>query len=164
MAKASKTKKKTSKLEKEPSLTAALHAVTRSARTHLARHLVRSGLYAGQESIVEIIDANGTIASGEIARKLGVRAPTITKSLTRLEEQGFIARTQHKADKRIVVVSLTKQGRTALKKARKATRKAEKQILAGLSQKQIKQVSRAITHMSSNMEESQAKPAKKAAK
>ena len=75
-----------------------LQSTARQSRTHMARHLLDSGLYAGQEQIINLIGANKSMSSGEIARALGVRPPTITKSIARLQEQGFVERTTGHAD------------------------------------------------------------------
>lgn len=130
-----------------------LQAVARQSRTHMARHLLDTGIYAGQEQIINLIAANKSLSSGEIARALGVRPPTITKSIARLQEQGFVERTTGHADGRIVRVSLTKAGKKILKKVNRATLKAEKQTLSKLSPKQQKQLRKALDTMAENLNE-----------
>ena len=128
-----------------------LQAVARQSRTHMARHLLDTGLYAGQEQIINLIATHKSLSSGEIARALGVRPPTITKSIARLQEQGFVERTTGHSDGRIVRVSLTKSGRKILKKVNKATRKAEKQTLSKLTLKQQKQLRKSLNVMAENL-------------
>jgi len=128
-----------------------LQAVARQSRTHMARHLLDTGIYAGQEQIIGLIATHKSLSSGEIARALGVRPPTITKSIARLQEQGFVERTTGHADGRIVRVSLTKAGKKILKKVRKATQKAEKQTLSKLTPKQQKQLRKSLELMADNL-------------
>ncbi len=129
-----------------------LQSVARQARTHMARHLLGSGLYAGQEQIINLIAENQSMTSGEIARALGVRPPTITKSIMRLQEQGFVERTTGHEDGRIVRVSLTDAGWQILKKVNKATRKAQRQALKNLTGKQQKQLRRSLDILMNNLQ------------
>ena len=103
-----------------------LQSVARQSRTHMARHLLDTGLYAGQEQIINLIAMHKSLSSGEIARALGVRPPTITKSIARLQEQGFVERTTGHSDGRIVRVSLTKSGNEILKKSKQSDAKSRK--------------------------------------
>lgn len=128
-----------------------LQSVARQSRTHMARHLLDTGLYAGQEQIINLIAMHKSLSSGEIARALGVRPPTITKSIARLQEQGFVERTTGHSDGRIVRVSLTKSGNEILKKVNKATRKAEKQALSKLTSKQQKQLRKSLNLMAESL-------------
>lgn len=159
MAKKSKSSKRD---KEESSILVQLQAVARQSRTHMARHLLDSGLYAGQEQIVKLIAQHGSLSSGEIARSLGVRPPTVTKSIARLQEQGFVERTRGDDDGRIVRVSLTKAGLKTLKKADKAARKTEKQSLRKLSTKQQRQLSKALEKIAENLEIQEKRAQKKA--
>lgn len=138
-----------------------LQAVARQSRTHIARHLLDTGIYAGQEQIINLIASHESLSSGEIARALGVRPPTITKSIARLQEQGFVERTTGHADGRIVRVSLTKAGKKILKKVNKASLKAEKQTLRKLTSKQRKQLLKSLDLMAKNLDDRDKKSQKK---
>lgn len=129
-----------------------LQAVARQSRTHIARHLLETGIYAGQDQIINLIATHKSLSSGEIARALGVRPPTITKSIARLQEQGFVERTTGHPDGRTVRVSLTKAGKKILMKVNKATRKAEKQTLSNLTRKQQKRLRKSLDIMAENLD------------
>lgn len=145
----------------EGSLLNQLQAVARQSRTHMARHLLDTGIYAGQEQIINLIAAHKSLSSGEIARALGVRPPTITKSIARLQEQGFVERTKGHEDGRIVRVSLTKAGKKILKKVNRATKKAEKQVLGKLTLKRQKQLRNSLNSMAENLNAREQKAQKK---
>lgn len=139
-----------------------LQAVARQSRTHMARHLLDTGIYAGQEQIINLIATHKSLSSGEIARALGVRPPTITKSIARLQEQGFVERTKGHEDGRIVRVSLTKAGKKILKKVNKAIQKAEKQALSKLTSKRQKQLRKSLDSMAESLTDHDKKAHKKA--
>lgn len=74
------------------------------------------GLHAGQEMLLSILWGEEPLGPGAIASRLGVAAPTVTKMLRRLEEQGLVERTIDPNDARAVLVRTTEAG-MALKSA-----------------------------------------------
>lgn len=132
-------------------LVARLQEVARHARTHYARHLKDTGLHAGQERVIDVLAANGPMTPGALADILGVRPPTITKTIGRLQEQGFVERARSDADRRQVVVTLTAMGRNVLDTMQKSLTKAQKQTLKGLKKKERKQLDKILTKLEANL-------------
>ena len=64
----------------------------RSMRTALSHSLAESGLYAGQDGVILALAQEGSLTPGQIAQKLGVKAPTMTRTIGRMEAQGFVER------------------------------------------------------------------------
>jgi len=133
------------------SLLARLQEVARRGRTHYARHLLKTGLYAGQERIIEALASVETMTPGALAKTLGVRPPTITMTISRLEEQGFVARAASASDGRQVTVMLTEAGHDVLGAMKKAVAKAEKQALKGLKKKERKQLEKILAKIEDNL-------------
>jgi DNA-binding MarR family transcriptional regulator len=121
-------------------LTALLQAAARGARTVLATRLLAHGLYAGQEQVLLVLDEGGPQSLGDLADALGVRAPTITKTVARMETQGFLSRTASADDGRSVIISLTAPGREALRGARESLRETEALVFASLKKSDRKQL------------------------
>ena len=134
-------------------LLARLQEVARQGRTHFARHLLRTGLYAGQERIIEALAGVETATPGALASLLGVRPPTITKTIGRLEDQGFVARAASASDGRQVTVTLTDSGRQVVGAMKKAVAKAERQALKGLKKKERKQLEKILGKIEANLAE-----------
>jgi DNA-binding MarR family transcriptional regulator len=57
---------------------------------------------------------HGDLTIGELAALERVQPPTMTRKITFLEEGGYVVRRPHESDGRVVVVSLTDQGRATL--------------------------------------------------
>lgn len=112
-----------------------VNMIARVNRIHMAKELAGTGLYPGQEGVIEVLGAEGKLTPSEIAERLGVRPPTITKTISRLEEQGFVERTKSATDARQVHIRLTDEGKNLLKVIKKAMKRTEKRILAGLKKK-----------------------------
>ena len=65
----------------------------------------------------------GPLPVGELAAAAGLSPATVSQMVDHLEESGHVARTRSGADRRIVLVELTAQGREELKERRAAWRK-----------------------------------------
>ena len=67
----------------------ALATAARMMRTRTAALLAAEGLFAGQDVLLLTLGGEKRLEVGEIAERLGVRAPTVSKTLTRLTEAGL---------------------------------------------------------------------------
>ena len=114
MAKKSKTNNDKKNADDKPELFSQLAASARFSRTLLSRQLLSSGLYAGQDAVILALDANDGMSLSAIADQLGVRAPTMTKTINRLAAQGFVDKRDSETDARLSHVYLTVEGREAV--------------------------------------------------
>ncbi len=130
---------------------ARLHGVARSARTVLASRLLDHGFYAGQDQIMLALAQTDGQTPGELAEKLGVRPPTVTKTINRLSEQGFVDRRASTTDARQSHVFLTETGRSALSAIKRAVRKTEQNLLSGLTKKDRKRLRKLLGQLEANL-------------
>jgi DNA-binding MarR family transcriptional regulator len=72
-----------------------------------------SSLTMSEMHILEVIGKNPEQKMSELAMKLKVTLPTITVSMQRLEEKGFITRSRFGEDRRKVAAKLTGRGQKA---------------------------------------------------
>jgi DNA-binding MarR family transcriptional regulator len=128
-----------------------LHSAARLARTALASRLLDHGFYAGQDQIMLALDLADGQTPGQLATKLGVRPPTVTKTINRLQTQGFLEKRASEADARQAHVFLTDTGRDAIRSIEKSVRKTEKQALKGLDKKEQKTLSKLLARVESNL-------------
>ncbi|MGC3944247.1 MAG: MarR family transcriptional regulator [Chryseolinea sp.] len=128
-----------------------LHAAARLARTALAARLLAHGFYAGQDQIMLALDREDGQTPGNLAGRLGVRPPTITKTINRLQAQGFLEKRASDADARQAHIFLTGAGREAIRAIEKSVRKTEKQALKGLDKKDQKTLFKLLAHIEANL-------------
>lgn len=128
-----------------------LHSAARLARTALAGRLLDHGFYAGQDQIMLALDQSEGQTPGELASRLGVRPPTVTKTINRLQTQGFLDKRASEADARQAHIFLTDAGRDAIRAIEKSVRKTEKQALKGLDKKEQKALARLLARVESNL-------------
>ena len=87
-----------------------LAKVCRAHRGNVGELLAEVGLHVGQEMVlIELWEHDG-LRGGELAARLGVEPPTVTKMLRRLENCGFVVRRQDPDDARSFQVFLTEEG------------------------------------------------------
>ena len=128
-----------------------LHSAARLSRTALAARLLDHGFYAGQDQIMLALDNEDGQTPGQLAVRLGVRPPTITKTINRLQGQGFLDKRASEIDARQAHIFLTDTGRDAIRAIEKSVRKTEKQALKGLDKKEQKTLSKLLSRLEANL-------------
>jgi MarR family transcriptional regulator, organic hydroperoxide resistance regulator len=89
-----------------------LAQVCRSHRNRVDVALNEIGLHVGQEMMLLHLWADEGITQSQLAERLMVEPPTVTKALHRLERAGIIERRQDAEDARVSRVYLTEHGRS----------------------------------------------------
>lgn len=82
-------------------------------RLALERH-PENDLSLGQMAVLGLLLRRGELTIGELARLERVQPPSMTRTVSCLEELGHVARGPHESDGRVVVVTLTERGRSVV--------------------------------------------------
>lgn len=88
----------------------ALGNVVRTVRARLDRALQRSGLRLGQYQVLRHLWDEDGLTPREIADRLDVEMPTVTRTVQRMVRDGLVERQAHPDDARSVRIYLTKRG------------------------------------------------------
>ena len=132
-----------------------LQSAARLSRTALASRLVGHGLYPGQDQIMLALAEEDGQTPGRLATRLGVRPPTITKTINRLQSQGFLDKQASERDGRQAHVFLTESGRDAIKTIEKSVRKTQKLALKGLDKKEQKTLTKLLQRVEANLSDAE---------
>lgn len=76
-----------------------------------------TGLTTSQLLVLQLLESDGSLGAGQIAKELRLAKPTVTTILDHLEDRAMVTRRRGKSDRRQVVVSLTRSGRRSLSHA-----------------------------------------------
>jgi len=155
MARKNKSGEKKKSKGAPPDLFAALGQAARSSRSAMARQLIASGLYAGQDALMLALDEEDGQTPSAIAASLGVRAPTITKTINRLAEKGFVSKSASASDARRAHIHLTEEGRAAMASIRQAIAASEAAATAGLSGKEVRALVKLLRKVDRNLQRQQ---------
>ncbi|MGE7367612.1 MarR family winged helix-turn-helix transcriptional regulator [Neorhizobium sp. NPDC001467] len=155
------SKKKTDKKTKPPKKKGAYEAVdiapaitqaARSMRTALSHMLSESGLYAGQDGVITLLADEDGLTPGHLAEKLGVKAPTMTRTIGRMEAQGFLQRRADDRDGRLAKVHLTDLGRESVEQIRRSAAGCGERAAKGLSDKDVKTLIKLLRTVDENLQ------------
>ncbi len=132
-------------------LSGALVQASRSLRTALSRNLTATGLYAGQDGVILALSQRDGQTTGQLAQALGVKPPTMTRTVGRMEAQGFLIRREDAGDGRLSKVYLTEAGRSAVEVISASVAACDRQAAAGLSGKDVKALIRLLRVVETNL-------------
>jgi DNA-binding MarR family transcriptional regulator len=93
-------------------------SVMRLARRLRQLDLAADGVTLSQLSALYVLHHHGALTLGELAATERVQPPTMTRLVTRLEEDGYVRRVPHPTDRRIVVVEPTAEARRVVEASR----------------------------------------------
>ena len=123
------------------------HALSAATAAAFSRH----GVHEGQQFILRLLWAEDGQAPGEIARRLGLATPTVTRAATRMEAVGLLRREPHPGDRRLVRLVLTERGRSLEDVIGAETDKLTERALATFGQAEREALIRALTAIRRNL-------------
>lgn len=118
------------------------HALNQRARLFsksLNTYLVEHGLYSSQWSILFCLHNFGTMTQTQIWKYLNVEAPTVTRSLARMEKNGWVTRSQGE-DKRERLIELTDEAKNKFSIIKNSVTGMENDLLANLTKEEKEQL------------------------
>lgn len=118
------------------------HAIFRVARLHksIAGRLLReAGLHPGQELVLLALWTDGPQRQVDLAATLEADAPTMTRSLARLERAGLVRRTPSPTDRRALIVEATEASLVLRAKVEGAWRELERLTVGALTDPERRQ-------------------------
>ena len=95
-----------------------LYAASRKIVSLYTPHLKPLGITYTQYIMFLVLWEGDGITVGELCKKLRLDTGTVTPMLKNTERQGLIKRTRSAEDERVVVITLTEEGRALYKKAK----------------------------------------------
>ena len=132
----------------------AITQAARSMRTVLSRNLLDSGLYAGQDGVMLSLAETDGLTAGQLAQKLGVKAPTMTRTIGRMEAQGFLVRRADEDDARLTKVFLTDTGRECIAEISRSVARCDELALQGFSDKEMRTLVKLLKLVDANLQAS----------
>ena len=130
---------------------AVLTSVSRAVKAHLESRLLAHGVHAGQQFILESLWREDGLTPGQLAQRIGVETPTVTRAAQRMEAAGLVRRVPDQEDARLVRVYLTERGREVQRLLPALLRAATEEVLAGLTQEERTELLRLLKHVQKNL-------------
>lgn len=116
-----------------PELAHRLHSAARHLLRRVRRVDPESGVTAARLSALSVVVHAGPLRMSELAEAEQVSAPTMSRMVTGMEEEGLVARRPSPADGRVVLVVATEEGHRILERARRRRVQELAEALGALS-------------------------------
>jgi len=116
-----------------------LHQKSRYTTKLVNQPLKEHGLYTSQWSILFCLHEFGTMTQKEIWTYLNVEAPTVTRTVKRMEESGWIERTQGD-DKRERIIVLTEEAKVKFSEIEASVETIERTLLQHFTEQEKEQL------------------------
>ena len=130
----------------------ALVKVCRAHRGNVGDLLAEVGLHVGQEMVlIELFEEDG-LRGGELAERLGVEPPTVTKMIRHLESCGLVERRQDPQDARSFRAYLTEEGRSLEGPVARCWERVEEKTFAGMSVGERRNFHRLLAKVRANLD------------
>lgn len=130
----------------------ALAKVCKAHRSSVGELLRGVGLHAGQEMVLVELWRQDGLRVCELAGRLGVEPPTVTRMIQRLEGCGLVVRWRDPDDARSFRVSLTEKGRSLEESVARCWSEVEEKAFAGISQEECRGLRDLLARIRSNLE------------
>lgn len=114
--------------------------VARAHRALAAELLEQLGLHPGQEYILLNLYEQDGLNQSQLAERLAVQPPTVTKMLQRMEATGLLERRSSPQDSRVWLVYLSEKGRALMPRIHQAWIELETCTSQGLSVEEKEQL------------------------
>lgn len=128
-----------------------LAKVCRAHRASIGGRLAGVGLHVGQEMVLLELWREDGLKGGELANRLGVEPPTITRMLRRIENCGFVERHPDPADARSFRVYLTEKGRALEEPVARIWEEVEEKTLQGIDREEKMILRRLLAQIRENL-------------
>jgi DNA-binding MarR family transcriptional regulator len=139
-------------MSSEQDLAGKLIYAARLCRSLRANLLLDHGLYAGQDALLKSLSRSNGQTMGSLAADLGVRPPTVTKMVTRMEAQGLVKRQPSQKDSRLNLVHLTSAGEALLARIDTAWQDAENAAFDRLRDKDAKRLHKILDRIVASLD------------
>lgn len=125
----------------------------RTVRARVDRALQQVGLRLGQYQVLSHLWKEDGLTPREIAARLDVEMPTVTRTVQRMVRDGLVRREAHQSDARSVRIYLTKRGTELESELETILDRETERALTGLSSDDRRSLVRVLEHISENARE-----------
>lgn len=131
-------------------LTHNISLIARHSNTFLMRELQQWEIGYAENWVLMFLSKNNKVNQETIAKHLMIDKGSIAKTVSKLEEKGYIVRETNKDNQREKLIQLSEKGENIIEYMKAALRKWNDTILKGISPEQEKQLEGLIGIISQN--------------
>ena len=115
-----------------------LHLVAHAWRNELDRRLRPLGFSHSRWLLLLHLSRHDGCTHHELAQHMGIEAATLVRLVDHMEKEGLLKRCGSETDRRVKHLRLSEDGKSVVENIRSYAAELRKEVLAGLSQSEIK--------------------------
>ena len=127
--------------------------VSRRLKSEAERRLTQHGVHAGQQFILECLWRENGLTPGEIAQRIKVEAPTVTRAIQRMEASGLVVVGADESDGRRLRIWITRRAAALKKVLPDVLGKLEADALQALTPEERQEFIRMLTLVTEGLEQ-----------
>ena len=108
-------------------------------------------VHPGQAFLLKILNVQDGLSQKELAEHIGVKPPSITVMLKKLEAECHIEKTQDDKDQRITRIFITESGKKLAAKVNSTLYEMEEQAFSNMTELEIMMLRRLLLQMKENL-------------
>jgi DNA-binding MarR family transcriptional regulator len=128
----------------------------KAMRAHFEAHLAAAGASLPFWLVLEQLVQEDALSQRELARRLSVEAPTLTRHIDHMAADGLLVRAQDARDRRVTRINITAEGRKLHQRLATVARSREEELRALLSAREITTLERVLTRINNYLEQADA--------
>ena len=128
-----------------------MHQLMHLSRYQAVRRMEDMELNPSQAGILFILNNQGRLSQRQLAGKIGITPPSMTVTLRKLEERGFITKEPDERDQRILRICLSEAGKECIEKIKSIMKDMEEILYRGFSVEERLLFQRLLLEMRENM-------------
>lgn len=131
-------------------------AVGRYLRRKRTEYMAAFGLKGMHAGFLRVVCEEEGISQDQLAQRVGVDKSNIARQAAFLEEEGFLRREPSRSDKRVLCLYPTEKTVAMLPQLQTATQQWEQELLAELSEQEVRQFTQLLTRLRAKAEQEDA--------
>ncbi|MBC9247417.1 winged helix-turn-helix transcriptional regulator [Paracoccus sp. 11-3] len=109
-------------------------AAAQISRRFAARYAEEAGLTIPEWRVLAHLNHSGTVSVRDIHNRVNLDKSMISRAATRLQEAGLVRKSGHEADRRLVSLELTSQGKTLMQRLGRIAEDFQTELLAEIGE------------------------------
>lgn len=123
------------------------HDMVRASTAAFSQH----GVHEGQQYVLMCLWDEDGLTPGEVAKRLGLATPTVTRTTARMAAAGLLRREPHPSDRRLVRLTLTEKGHALEETIALEMERLNERALAGMPAPERAALIRSLRKVQANL-------------
>jgi MarR family transcriptional regulator for hemolysin len=128
----------------------------KTMRAHFEAHLAAAGASLPYWLVLEQLVVDDGLSQRDLARRLSLEAPTLTRHVDHMAAEGLLTRTPDTRDRRVTRISITPEGRRLHERLMAVAQEREQDLRSIITDREAAVLERVLSRISHHLEDADA--------